>query len=63
MLGAWAGGAGATALCGVFSLGTAGIGLPACGIVMVGAGSAAGSIGVGAFGEKAGELLYEVTDD
>ena len=63
MLGAWGGGAAATALCGVFALGTGGLGVPVCGIVIVGASSAAGSIGLGTFGEKAGEVLYEVIDD
>lgn len=63
MLGAWAGGAVATALCGVFSVGTGGLGVPVCGIVIVGAGSAVGAEGIGALGEKAGEVLYEVTDD
>lgn len=63
MLGAWGGGAVATALCGVFSVGTGGLGVPVCGIVIVGAGSAAGSASIGALGEKAGEILYEVADD
>ncbi|ABY97984.1 TPA: PAAR domain-containing protein [Pseudomonas putida] len=63
MLGAWGGGAAATALCGVFAVGTGGLGVPVCGIVIVGASSAAGSIGLGAFGEKTGEVLYEVIDD
>ncbi|UMY63469.1 PAAR domain-containing protein [Pseudomonas sp. LS.1a] len=63
MLGAWAGGAVATALCGVFSVGTGGLGVPVCGIVIVGAGSAVGAEGIGALGEKAGEVLYEVADD
>ena len=63
MLGAWGAGAVATALCGVFSVGTGGLGVPVCGIIIVGAGSAAGSAGIGALGEKAGEMLYEVTND
>jgi len=63
MVGAWGGGAVATALCGVFSVGTGGLGVPVCGILIVGAGSAAGSAGIGALGEKAGEMLYEVTND
>ncbi|GLO14810.1 hypothetical protein PPUJ20028_33930 [Pseudomonas putida] len=63
LLGAWGGGGAATALCGVFAVGTGGLGVPVCGIVIVGASSAAGSIGLGAFGEKAGEVLYEVIDD
>ncbi|MBV4491971.1 PAAR domain-containing protein [Pseudomonas oryzicola] len=63
MLGAWGGGAAATALCGVFAIGTGGLGVPVCGIVIVGAASAAGSTGIGALGEKSGEMLYEVTND
>lgn len=63
MLGAWGGGAAATALCGVFAIGTGGLGVPVCGIVIVGAASAAGSTGIGALGEKTGEMLYEVTND
>ncbi|PVZ43620.1 PAAR domain-containing protein [Pseudomonas sp. CC120222-01a] len=63
MVGALGAGTAAPALCAVFAAGTAGLGLPVCGIVVVGAGSAAGSLSFGAFGEFLGEVLYEVTDD
>lgn len=63
MFGAWVAGATATALCTVFAVGTAGFGAPICGIVVVGSGSAAGSIAFGKLGEMAGEVLYEVADD
>jgi uncharacterized Zn-binding protein involved in type VI secretion len=63
MVGAWGAGTATPALCAVFAAGTAGLGLPVCGIVVVGAGSATGSLGFGAFGEFLGEVLYEVTDD
>ncbi|MGJ7547496.1 PAAR domain-containing protein [Pseudomonas alloputida] len=63
MVGALGAGAAVPALCAVFAAGTAGLGLPVCGIVVVGAGSAAGSLSFGAFGEFLGEVLYEVTDD
>ncbi|HEN8801619.1 TPA: PAAR domain-containing protein [Pseudomonas putida] len=63
MVGGYIAGAAAAALCGVFTVGTGGLGVPVCGIVLVGAGSAAGSIGIGAAGEKVGEMIYEVMDD
>lgn len=61
--GAFVSGVAATALCGVFSVGTGGLGTPICGIVLVGAGSAGGAVGGGMLGEQAGEVLYEATDD
>ncbi|MDZ3991086.1 PAAR domain-containing protein [Pseudomonas sp. Teo4] len=63
MLGAELGFAAAAMLCGAFAVGTGGLGAPLCSIVVVGAGSAGGAVGVGMLGEKAGEVLYEVTDD
>ncbi|MFJ4440871.1 PAAR domain-containing protein [Pseudomonas sp. NPDC089422] len=63
MLGVWAGGGASYALCGAFAVGSAGFGAPLCGILLVGAGSVGGAIGVGALGERAGEMLYQVTDD
>ena len=63
MFGVWSGGTVAGALCGAIGIGSGGFGGAVCGIVIVGASSAAGSIGLGVFGEKAGEMLYEATDD
>jgi len=63
MVGGYIAGAAAAALCGVFAVGTGGLGVPVCGIVLVSAGSAAGSMGIGAAGEKVGEVIYEVMDD
>ncbi|MFF7062753.1 PAAR domain-containing protein [Pseudomonas sp. NPDC008258] len=63
MVGGYIAGAAATTLCGVFAVGTGGLGVPVCGIVLAGAGSAAGSIGIGAAGEKMGEMIYEVKGD
>ncbi|WP_284398966.1 hypothetical protein [Pseudomonas putida] len=63
MVGGYIAGAAAAALCGVFAVGTGGLGVPVCGIVPIGAGSAAGSMGIGAAGEKVGEMIYEVMDD
>jgi len=63
MVGGYIAGAAAAALCGVFAVGTGGLCVPVCGIVLIGAGSAAGSMGIGAAGEKVGEMIYEVMDD
>ena len=50
-------------LCAAFAVGTAGIGAPACGILLVGAGAAAGSLAGEKLGESAGEFIYEATSD
>ena len=50
-------------LCAAFAVGTAGIGVPACGILLVGAGAAAGSLAGEKLGESAGEFIYEATSD
>lgn len=50
-------------LCGALSIGTAGLAIPICGIVLVGAGGLAGSTAGAAFGESAGDFIYEVTHD
>ncbi|MND58400.1 hypothetical protein D3C80_495500 [compost metagenome] len=57
--GAKAGFVAATALCGVFAVASGGLGVPVCGIVLVGGGSLAGGIAGGAFGEWVGDLIYE----
>ncbi|BBV96139.1 PAAR domain-containing protein [Pseudomonas sp. FYR_2] len=53
----------ATSICGVFAIGTAGIGAPICGIAVVGTGSLAGSVAGEAVGEMVGEKIYESIAD
>lgn len=48
----------ALAVCGVFSVVSAGVGVPVCGLVLVGAGSLAGGMVGGIAGEKVGEMMY-----
>ncbi|MCS4062938.1 PAAR domain-containing protein [Pseudomonas putida] len=50
-------------LCGVFAVGSGGVGVPVCGIALVGSGSLAGGILGEYFGESAGEFIYEATSD
>ena len=50
-------------LCAGFAIGTLGIGTPVCGIALVGAGGAVGSLVGAKIGESAGELVYEATND
>ncbi|UVL02148.1 PAAR domain-containing protein [Pseudomonas sp. B21-047] len=63
MLASGAMGAVAGTLCGAISIGTGGLAIPVCGIVLVGTGGLAGSTAGEAFGESAGEFIYEVTHD
>ncbi|WP_447741007.1 PAAR domain-containing protein [Pseudomonas laurentiana] len=51
------------AVCAVFAVGTAGVGVPVCGIALVGAGSLAGSLAGGDVGEMLGEKIYDSTAD
>ncbi|MFO3724692.1 PAAR domain-containing protein, partial [Pseudomonas sp. HLMP] len=53
----------ALSVCGVFSVGTAGIGAPVCGIALVGAGSVVGGLAGEGFGELVGEKIYEGQHD
>ncbi|QHG64472.1 PAAR domain-containing protein [Pseudomonas putida] len=62
-LGSYAATAAVGTLCGVFAAGTAGLGTPLCGIVLVGGGGFAGGLLGAEFGESAGEFIYEVTND
>ena len=50
-------------LCAVFAVGTAGIGLPLCGIVVAGAGGLAGGKAGEIVGGSLGEFIYEVSND
>ncbi|MGE8370389.1 MAG: PAAR domain-containing protein [Pseudomonas putida] len=50
-------------LCGVFAVGSGGVGVPVCGIALVGSGSLAGGLLGEYFGESAGEFIYEATSD
>ena len=52
-----------TSVCAAFAIGTAGIGAPVCGIVLVGAGSMAGGLAGEAAGEILGEKIYESIAD
>ncbi|GLO37210.1 hypothetical protein PPUN14671_40460 [Pseudomonas putida] len=58
-------GAGLTSgtLCAAFAVGTAGVGVPVCGILLVGAGAVAGGLAGEKLGESAGEFIYEATSD
>ncbi|MFJ4456319.1 PAAR domain-containing protein [Pseudomonas sp. NPDC089392] len=51
------------AVCAVFTVGTAGVGAPVCGIALVGAGSLAGSLAGGDVGEMLGEKIYDSIAD
>lgn len=62
-LGAKLGGVAAGAVCGVFSIGTGGLGTPICALVLVGGGSAVGGLGGSAVGERLAEELYEFGHD
>jgi len=62
-LGASAASSAAGTVCAVFAIGSGGLGVPVCGMVLVGAAGLAGGLGGGAFGEATGELIYEVTND
>ena len=53
------GGLVALGVCGVFSVSTAGVGTPVCGIALVGGGALAGGLLGEQIGESTGELLYE----
>lgn len=50
-------------LCGAVTVGSAGLGAPLCGIVLVGSGSLVGGMIGGKAGESTGEFIYEVTRD
>ncbi len=50
-------------LCAAFAVGTAGIGAPVCGILLVGTGGLAGGFVGEKMGETAGEFIYEATSD
>ncbi|MFG0532313.1 PAAR domain-containing protein [Pseudomonas sp. yb_2] len=50
-------------LCAAFAIGTGGVSVPVCGILLVGAGGAAGSLVGEELGQKAGEFIYEATSD
>ena len=50
-------------ICAVFTVGTAGLGLPVCGLVVVGAGSLAGGKAGEVLGGATGEFIYEVSND
>ncbi|MNE95677.1 hypothetical protein D3C80_1937970 [compost metagenome] len=50
-------------MCAAFAVGTAGLGVSVCGIVLVGAGGLAGGLAGGKIGESAGEFIYEATSD
>jgi len=58
-------GAGLTAgtLCAAFAVGTAGVSVPVCVVLLVGAGGAAGGLVGEKLGESAGEFIYEATRD
>jgi len=49
--------------CAVFAVGTAGVGAPVCGIVLIGAGSYLGGWAGGNTGEFIGEKIYESSSD
>lgn len=53
----------AGSLCAVFAIGSGGLGVPVCGMVLVGAAGLTGGLGGGAFGEATGELLHEAIND
>ncbi|UVM53961.1 hypothetical protein LOY37_16470 [Pseudomonas sp. B21-012] len=59
--GAKAGIATAAAVCGVFAVASAGLGVPVCGIVLVGGGSLIGGLGLSKGGELMGDLIYDWT--
>jgi len=63
MAGGKGGGMAALAVCGIFAVGTAGIGTPICGIVLVGGGTLAGGIIGEKIGETTGEFVYETNYD
>ena len=50
-------------LCAAFAVGTAGVGVSVCGIVLVGAGGLAGGLAGEKIGESAGEFVYEASSD
>lgn len=50
-------------LCAGFAVGTAGVGVPVCGIMLVGAGGVVGGLLGEKIGESAGEFIYEATSD
>lgn len=62
-LGAKLGTSAALAVCGVFSVVSAGVGVPVCGLVLVGGGSLAGGMAGGVAGETVGEVIYDQYDD
>lgn len=62
-LGAKLGTSAALAVCGVFSVVSAGVGVPVCGLVLVGGGSLAGGMAGGVAGETVGEMIYDQYDD
>ena len=50
-------------LCSAVTVGSAGLGAPLCGIVLVGSGTLVGGMIGGKAGESTGEFIYEVTRD
>jgi hypothetical protein len=58
-VGAKLGTSAALAVCGVFSVVSAGVGVPVCGLVLVGGGSLAGGMAGGVAGETVGEMIYD----
>jgi len=62
-VGAQLGTSAALAVCGVFSVVSAGVGVPVCGLVLVGGGSLAGGMAGGVAGETVGEMIYDQYDD
>lgn len=52
-----------TSVCATFTIGTAGVGAPVCGIALIGAGSLAGGLAGEGVGEILGEKLYESIAD
>ncbi|MNH18866.1 hypothetical protein D3C81_1482130 [compost metagenome] len=63
MFGSAAASAAAGTLCAVFTVGTGGLAVPVCGIVLVGVSGFAGGMIGGKYGESVGELIYELTHD
>ena len=50
-------------LCAAFAVGTGGMSVPVCGILLVGAEGAVGGLEEEVFGEKVGEYIYAATSD
>lgn len=58
-VGAKLGASAALAVCGVFSVVSAGVGVPVCGLVLVGGGSLVGGMAGGVAGEAVGEVIHD----